>query len=407
MSYISDFYNKERSYLKRISLDAKNLVKSIFLFNAILPLLSIFLTAFLFRQTESQVLVGVFYIFLFSGITLAFYFNGFLLKKYRSNILMIAGLIFKSLVFLVLIFYPANNLIYIILFGLLYGIVVGIYWANRNFLTLIATESENRIYFSSLESLSKSASDIITPLFIGIFLTAIAYYTQFTNHDGYKILSILMFIIIIWTILVAIRIKTPLKDVSLLVKNNSRKWKIFRFYNFSLGFLTIGTILLPPLMIFRLVGEEGSLGTLQSIAALLSAILVYGMAKSMQTQNRFRLIKSSTVISLIGIITYSLTYSPIGVFTFMAAIALSQPFWWTYMSSLSYDLIQSQELKRQYAGLCDREIYLNLGRNASITLFILMIFVFSDDFALRFLPLAFAFFQILALFMAKSIEKHN
>lgn len=385
--------------------ESKLLVKSIALFNAILPLLGIFLTVFLFRQTQSQTLVSIFYIFLFSGIVVGFYINGFLLKKYPSRILMVFGLITEALVFTYLIFFPGSSLFYVCFFGLLYGITVGLYWANRNFLTLITNQSQNRIYFSSLESISKSISDIVTPLFIGGFLTAIAALTLLTNHDGYKILSIIMLFVTSLASVAAWRIKTPMQKVSLLLKNENKNWNIFRFYNFALGFLTIGTILIPPLMIIRLVGEEGALGTFQSIAALISASAVYGIAKSMKVKNRFRLITTSTVIALSGIAIYSSTYSALGVFAFMTSIALAQPFWWAYMSSLSYDLIGGQGISQHYAGLCDREIYINSGRVASILFFILLIFFFSDDVALRFVPLAYALFQIIVLFTARKIEK--
>lgn len=410
MQFIRNLYHKELSYLQKLNLESKYLIKSIFLFNLILPILSIFLTAFLFRQTQSLAYVGIFYAFLFFGITFGFYAIGLLLRKYSTQILMIFGLISMSGIFTILVFLSSINIFDILVFGFLYGITVGLYWANRNYLTVLTTISQNRIYFSSLESVSKSMSDIVVPLLIGGFLALGIKFNLYSSILGYRILALVLLFIVFLASLIILKMTQSINPVRLVIRNRNKNWTLFRIYNFAIGTISISHIFLMPLMILTLVGNEGELGALQSIASLISAIIVYGFAKSMKINNRFRLLTISLIIGFIGIAIFSLTFSALGVFVFMASIALSQPFWWTYMISFSYDLIDNETGNypaKRYAALCDREIYINSGRIIAILIFLYLITNFSNDTALRYTPLIFIFSQLIIFLTAKIVESNK
>lgn len=409
MNLLKSFYQREHAHLEKLSPDSKQLVKSIFLYNTIGPLFSIFLTAFLFRQTESLTLVALFNVLFYIGIPLGFYINGLLLKYYPPHILYSVGLATKGISMATLIFLPALTLATIVSFGLLYGITVGMYWANRNFLTLVTTTSNNRIYFSGLESLSKSITDVMTPFLIGILITFGTMIALYTPRDGYKILAIIMLLIVVRIGMTILRLRTSRQTVSLFITNASRQWANFRIYNTVLGFLTVGIMMLPPLMVLVLVGEEGALGIIQSLAALLSAFVVYGFSKTLHIRHRFKLLVVSIIISIAGALLFSLFYSALGVFLFIASVALALPFWWAYMSSMSYDLIDKEysEITKRYAAVCDREVYINIGRVLTLVLFLGLIYFYSNDAALRYTPLAFVVFQILLFFIARSIEKKH
>jgi GNAT superfamily N-acetyltransferase len=85
---------------------------------------------------------------LFTAIPLGFYLNGILMQKFTSNSLYSAGLLLGGLVVSLLTFLSGPTWEVIVLFGFIDGIAGGIYWANRNLLTLRTTQSDNRIYFS-------------------------------------------------------------------------------------------------------------------------------------------------------------------------------------------------------------------------------------------------------------------
>ena len=100
-----------------------------------------------------SILCGLWFL-LFLGLPLGFYFNGLLLRKFSSSLLYIFGLLLMGVSVTGIIFTSPHQIVTVALFGFIYGISLGIFWANRNLLTLITTTSENRIYFSGIESSS-------------------------------------------------------------------------------------------------------------------------------------------------------------------------------------------------------------------------------------------------------------
>ena len=404
MEFVRNLYKKERAYVDRLSYPGKQLMKSIFLYNFISPLFSLFLNALLFRQTESLILTSLFNLCLFAAVTFGFYLNGIALKRYPMHVLFILGLVSNALVLSALIFMPTLPPVAIVSFGLLYGLSTGVYWANRNFLTLRTTTSDNRMYFSSLESVSKSFTDVVIPFVIGGFIHLITIYTIYPPLMAYKLLSVIMFVLVVIISMQTLKIQTESLPVSLFVKKITPSWTRFRQYNFILGFLTVGNIILPALLVLILVGDEGALGTVQSLAALISAFVVYNLSKKLKQHHRLRMLQISICLGIIGGVGFAVLYSAFGAFLFITMIAVSTPLWWAYMSSMSYDMIDGHDLAKRYAGVCDREIFINLGRVIALSLFIGTSYFISDEIALRYIALGYAFFQMILFFVGKSIE---
>lgn len=409
MEKLKQWFNLEQQHYQRLSNQGQRLLSSILLYDLIGPLFSIFINAFLWRQSQDITVVAIYNLSLFVAIPSGFYLNGFLLRKFPSNMLYSFGLFWGGLTIATLIFLPEITLPVVIAFGLIDGVASGVYWANRNLLTLKTTQSENRMYFSSLESAFKALTNIVIPLLIGYFITFGNIINLYTPVQGYKMLAIIMLLVIgiIGWIMASLPIKQAVPHMFL--QNPGKSWKRFRLYELLFGFLNGSSVFLPVLIVLSLVGEEETLGTIQSLTAILTAIIVYTLGKKLTIKHRIAVLTASVLLGIMGAVFLSISYAAIGVFVFFACKALSEPFIWIALNSLNYDLIdkENKNSENHYAYVCDQEIYLNAGRITGILFFLALVQFFSNDFGLRFAPLFFALSQIILLIIARSVETHH
>ena len=407
MQLLKDFLQKEKNHFDRLSAEGQRLMQSITLYYLISPIFGIFIDAFIWRQSHDPILVSFYNIILFIGVPIGFYLNGLLLRKYSTNFLHFVGLLIGGLTIAILIFLPKISYTTIAIFGLIDGIAGGLYWANRNLLTLKTTTSENRIYFSGIESILGTYSKIFIPLIIGWFLVLGTTSHLYSTLQGYKLIAIIMIAIICLAgfVMMMLRVK-HIEYKQLWLHKVSKNWQKFRLLQIVLGFMQGITNVLPTLMVLILLGKEDTLGTVTSVSSLITAIVVYILAKRLKIKHRIRLLEVSFVLGLVGALSFSIFYSGLGVVIFFVAQAIMQPFIWMATSSINYDLIDDdKDDETHYAYISDQEIYLNGGRIFAILAFILLIHFFSNEIALRYTPLLFAFAQIFLQIFARSIEK--
>lgn len=407
MNLIKTFINKEISYFKMLHRDAQKLIFSIMLYNLIGPIFAIFINSFLWRQSHDLTLITFYNLIAIVFIPVGFYLNGILLKKFSPILLYSISLVMSGMAVTALIFAPYASYTIVSIFSIITGISWGVYWGNRIFLTLKTTQSGDRIYFSSIESSSGMITNVFVPLFIGWFIAFGDIIHFYSATQAYQIISVIMLIIIglIALITASINIKIPVD--TLILKNTTPGWKKYRllriFYGFNNGIL----LFVPTLMILILVGNEEAVGTVQSLSSIMASLIIYILAKYLDTKHRMSLIAASVILLIIGGIIFGIFYSALAVSIFFACYALSQPLGYIATISLTYDLIDNKELEHHYAYVCEQELFLDIGRVIAILLFMLALFATSNELALRFTPLIGAIVQIGVFFLAKSVEKHH
>lgn len=406
MRFIRNYINQEVSYFRKLQADAQRLLLSIFLRDLVSPIFGLFINAFLWRQSQDLILVAIFNFAFFLVIPAGFYLNGLLLKKFSPGFLYFLSLLFSGIVVAGLIFLPSITYITVIAFGVLEGVCSGIYWAARNLLTLKTTHSDNRIYFSSLESASGTITGVFIPLVIGWFIAFGSIVHLYSKLQGYQMLAIVMLGTLGTVAFVTRKVSIKQYDIGhLFLKSPSKNWQKFQIIQFIWGLNSGITTFIPALLILILVGQEEALGTVQSASAIITAILMFALAKYLHVSHRLLLIFLSAILLIIGASIFGIVYSALGVFILIACQALAGSFEWVGFSSLNYDLIDNDgEAKaNHYAYVCDQELYLNAGRVLAILLFIAIIQFGSKELALRFSPLIVATLQIFAYTFAKSI----
>lgn len=407
MRFIQNFINQEIIYFKKLHADAQRLILSIILFSLVGPIFTIFVNAFLWRQSQDIILIAFYNLVLFTFILVAFYLNGILLNRYSVNRLYFIALALEGLSVVALIFLPTLSYLNVFLFSVANGLAAGMYWANRNLLTLKTTQSDDRIYFASLEIASSNINKVFIPLFIGWFITFGSTIHLYSPVQGYQIVSVVMLFIIglIGVVMKKDSVKFPV--AKLFLSKVSKGWQRFRLIQFIYG-LNHGILaFVPTLIVLILVGNEETLGTIQSFSAILASLLIYLIAKRLDVKHRLILFSINVALLVLGASIFGIYYSALAVFVFFACQALASPFDWVAISSLNYDLIDKTNKADHYAYVCDQEIYLNAGRIVGITFFIAAIHFISNEFALRFAPFLVALLQIGLIFAARSAEKHH
>jgi MFS transporter, YQGE family, putative transporter len=404
-----EFIAKEKSYFSKLHTDAQKLITTIFLFNLIGPIFGIFMNAFIWRQTHDIILVAIYNTIVYLVIPSAFYLNGYLLRKFSPAAPYTFSLLISGVAVAVFVFLPKVTYEAVILYSIVDGLSAGVYWANRNLLTLKTTTTHDRIYFSSIETASTTVTSVVIPALIGWFITFGTPMHLYTALQGYQLVMIYMTLVIIRIGIISKTIHAA--DISvpkLFVKQVSNNWKKFRVIQFIYGLENAVDFFVPVLLVFILVGNEAALGTVQSISAIIASIIIYWLGKSLNTSHRLRLIAISIFITILGALTFGILYSAIGVFILYAAQALAQQFMWVGSSSVNYDLIDvdNKDASQHYAYVCDEEIYLNGGRVIGILFFMLIIYLSSNAFALRFAPIIFTSTQVFLLFAYKKIEEN-
>lgn len=138
-----------------------------FAYAFVFPILDLFVSAYVMRNSNDPELVMSYQMALFTGIPFAFYINGYLLRIVPTRFLFSAGMILTSITMATLMCLPTLNIVTIGVTGFFMGLSVGTYWSNRDFLAISSTEDTNRNYYYSLESFFGTLSGLVVPISVG------------------------------------------------------------------------------------------------------------------------------------------------------------------------------------------------------------------------------------------------
>jgi len=375
----------------------------------VIPVIELFIGAYIIRKSNDVSLVIVYQLAQGTGTPLTFMLNGFLLRRIPIATLYALGMIISSLDMAVMMLLPQLSFGGVALVGFIMGFSYGFFWANRVLLALSSTNDTNRNYYYGLETFFFTIAAIIMPLLAGYFIAS----TQKLGWLGGNVRTayyVLTALVILLTIIASVIInrggfKNP---------ENSRfvYFKFHRLWHKMVGMaifkgLAQGFIIAAPVMlIMRLVGEEGSVGSIQSSGALLSALLLYYLSRKSSARHRLMIFAGGLGLFLIGAIVNMALYNAIGVIIFVACLVFARP-----LLDLAYFPIQlgviecvaTKEKRVHFAYIFNHEIGLYIGRVIGCGLFIIIARNVSEEAALRYALLGVAALQFCSIWVARSI----
>ncbi|MFA6360745.1 MAG: MFS transporter [Dysgonamonadaceae bacterium] len=407
--------NKEYQFFQTMPHNMRVLLITNMLYSLVLPVVEIFMAAYIMRYFSDTTYVAIFQVAMYTGVIITSLTNGFLLKNFKVAHLYSLGILLSGLSMVGMMFVKDITLAGLIISGTLIGAASGFFWTNRYLMALNSTVDENRNYFFGLESFFFTVSNITVPLLIGALLASIdgvlIFGMAFDVYIGYRIVTIIVFVI-------------TLIAVFWLSRGNfenppQKKFLFFRFdklWNKQIllaalkGLVQGFLVTAPAMLIMRYVGKEGTLGLIQGVSGGLTAILVYMLGRYTKPKHRIITFSVGIVIFLIGTIVNGIELSMIGVMIFVLCKVFFQP-----LHDLAYypimmkviDLVAARENRNNYAYILNHEFGLYFGRVIGLGLFIFLAFSVSETFALRYALIIVAVIQLLSIPLAKNIMKHS
>lgn len=379
----------------------------------VLPIVEIFVGAYIMRNSGRPAYVALYQLAQYAGIVFSSVINGWLLKRFKVAHLYCAGILFSALSMMGMMMISNLGVAELALIGVVMGAASGFFWTNRYLITLKSTDDDNRNYFFGLESLGFTVGQIAVPLLVGALIAGL---------QGEEIFGCLIDVNAAYRIVTVIGTLVALFACTMILRGDfdnpdQGKFLYFRFdrlWNKLLGLASLKgmvqgfLVTAPAILVMKLVGEEGTLGLIQSISGGLTAILVYVLGRVTKPRHRTSVFAVGLVVFFIGTFVNGIMFSAAGVVIFVLCKVIFQP-----LHDLAYypimlrtiDVVSRREKRNEYTYILSHEIGLFIGRAFGMILFLALAFGVSEDFALIFaLPIVGAI-QLLSLPLAKNIIK--
>jgi len=379
----------------------------------VLPIIDIFVGAYIMRSSNNPSMVAVYQLCVYTGIPFTFLLNGFLLNKIKVSRLYSFGMLLSGVSMIFMMTLSDINMVGVSISGFIMGASFGFFWANRDFLALDTTNDTNRNYYYGVETFFYTLTFIIVPVVVGWFLIRSTSQGWFGGNiqGAYKIVTA---IVLLLTILASIvihqhKFRNPAQKKFLYLRFDPLWRKMLGLASLK-GMVQGYLVTAPAILIMTLVGNEATLGTIQSVSGILTAFILYFLGRTTKPKHRIYIFAAGMTIFLIGALTNQIMFSAIGVIVFVLCKVLFMP-----LHDIAYfpiqmqviDILSVKENRSKYAYIFNHEFGLYLGRFFGLVLFIGLAFYVSKDFALRYSLVIVAIIQMLSIPLAKNIMKHS
>lgn len=386
------FLTTERERYRALDQSARSLLISTVAFGVASPLLVMFTNTFIWRLNQDLISIALYNGAWMIGLSVSFILNGWLLANIKLSSLYALGLVVQSVACLLLFQLEIAGLGEIAGFGIASGLAAGLYWANRNLLSLQVTKGPLRDYFCCLESALGTILSVLSPLVLGYFLELGMGAAGWSVIERYRVLACVTLgvqLIGAWYI-----IRAQFDDhvpTAIFVRSASSLWNRARVFTALKGVAEGSTMFIPTLIVLRLVGQEGAVGLTQSLAMVFTSIVLYAIAARVRLENRRRVLQIAVCSMIAGGLILACTYSQVGALSYLFLQTLAIQLLWVAANPIIFDAINSDQENGDghYCYIVDRELCLNLGRVVGVCL-VLVLYVFGDaDMTLRIAPLIF------------------
>lgn len=399
---------KEYRLFRSCSRDMRLLLLTNMVYALVLPVIEIFVAAYVMRNSRDVSKVVIYQLAIYAATPLAFLINGYLLGRMSVYRLYSLGMLLSGASMLVMMSSNVITPLDIAGSGLMMGVSTGLFWANRGFLTLSTTTDENRNYYYGLEQFVYTVTSVAVPVAIGWFIVATArndWFGGVINH-AYRIVA---FAVCGLTVVASIIVhrgnfSNPPKT----------RFVYFRFHPLWYKLLLLSVlkglaqgyfVTAPAMLIMKLVGQEGTLGTVQAAGGLISAVILYFVGRTCGPRHRLLVFTVGLVLFAVGSVINAVLFSGTGVLIFMACLLLAKPLLdvaYYPIQMLVIDIVSKIEGRNQYAYIFNCEFALFLGRLLGCSLFIGLAYFVSDVAALKYALPLIAAVQLLSIGVTKA-----
>jgi len=391
--------------------DMRILLLTNLIYAFVLPVIDIFVGAYVMRNSQDVKMVVTYQLAVYTGIPFTFLINGFLLQWVQIKRLYSAGMLLSGVSMTLMMSLGQLSLAGVGCTGLLMGMSFGLFWANRDFLALSTTSDGNRNYYYGVETFFYTNTYVVVPAVIGWFIegTGVRGWFGGDRNTAYQIVTGLVFLLTILSSLIVHlgRFENPPKSGFLYFRYHWL-WNRMQLLAILKGMAQGYIVTAPAMLIMRLVGQEGALGSIQAAGGVLSAFLLYIIGRTTRPAHRIIIFTTGLILFALGGLSNAILFNTAGVLLFMVCLLLARP-----LHDIAYfpiqmqviDLVSSLERRNKFAYIFNQEFGFYLGRLTGCGLFILLANKVSDTFALRYALLIVGVVQLLSVVVAKTILK--
>ena len=371
---------KEYLFFKQQAPNMQTLLMTNMLYALVLPVVEIFVGAYIMRNTSDPVMVAFYQLAMYIGIVVTSLVNGFLLKKYSIKTLYSVGILVSGISMFGMMAIRSLGFIELGLAGFFMGAASGFFWTNRYLLALYNTNDDNRNYFFGLESFFFSITSIGVPLIIGAFISQIdgkeILGFLFDVNASYRVVTIVVVFITILACMVLWKGKFEKpKETNFLYFRFNILWRKMLWLAALKGMVQGFLVTAPAILVLKLVGNEGALGLIQGVSGALTAILVYVLGRIARPQDRLKIFVGGLLIFVVGTLCNGILFSAMGVILFVLCKVIFQPlFDLAYFPIMmkTIDAVAKIENRNEYAYILSHEFGLFFGRAFGLLLFIFL-----------------------------------
>jgi YQGE family putative transporter len=163
-------------------------------------------------------------------------------------------------------------------------------------------------------------------------------------------------------------------------------------------------------LVLLLLGNEGILGSVNSLGALFSALIIYQIGKKSLSHHRLYVFAMGILLLIIGAGIFTYYPASFGVVAYVVGVTMAVNFTWSSYSPMLMGVIdQYTPTKKQnrFKYIVDHEIFLNLGRLTGVGMLFFFLIIFPRTQALRITPIIIALFQLVVLYLLGKIVKKD
>jgi YQGE family putative transporter len=403
--------SQEFQFFRSHPLGMRTLLLTNLIYALVMPIVELFVGAYIMRNSEDISLVVIFQLAVYTGIPLTFMINGYLLNHFPVARMYSLGMLLSGVSMFAMMSLDNLDTFGVFVAGLIMGLSYGFFWANRDFLALNTTKDANRNYYYGIETFFYTVTGIVVPLAAGAFIASTEQNGWFNGNVNvaYHGLTIGVFALSVFASVLVHRGKfqNP-KRAPFLFFNFNRLWNKMLGLAALKGVAQGYIVTAPTMLILTLVGKEGSLGLITSIGAALSAVLLYVLGRITGPQHRLMIYGIGCGLFVLGALSNAGLYSAQGVILFMLCLLFARP-----LLDIAYfpiqlnviDVVAAKEGRNEFAYIFNHELGLYLGRLLGCGLFIILARYVSEYVALRYALLVIASVHFLGFFAMKGIVR--
>lgn len=393
----------EWKHFKTQSINFRVLVLTNFVYAFVLPVIDIFVAAYIMRNSNDPTKVVIYQLTIYTGIPLTFLLNGWLLKHFPVRVLYSAGMLLSGISMAIMMSLNSLDLMGIGVAGLVMGLSFGFYWSNRDYLSLANTNDSNRNYYYGLETFLYTVIAVIVPIAIGWFIES----SEASVQKSYQLITAMVFGITVVASIVCFRgeFTNPERQKFIYFKF-TRLWNKFLILAALKGLVQGFLVTAPAMLVMQLLGKEGALGTAQSVGAIMAAVLMYLIGRYSAPSHRIKIFGTGLVLFTLAALSNAVMFNATGVVIFMLFLLLARPLMDLAYFPIQYKVINTlmeTEKRSEYAYILNHEAGLYLGRLLGAGTFLILAYTVSTEIALRYAILIVALVQLSSIHLAKHI----